>query len=95
MNISDSDVKKNMASEQILPLEQLQHAMSKAAYTKLDSRMKDIATIVFEKFKNMLEPTDINNFQVFSIDFILDKNANPYLLKIHTNPDFSAPNNLL
>ena len=52
---------------------------------KVVARCDEICRLLFESAKDKLEKK-YGCFELFGLDFMLDKDLNPYLIEINTNP---------
>ena len=51
------------------------------------AKVKSIITDVIHANYNLIDPhRNESNFEIFGLDFILDRNFQPYLIEINTNP---------
>jgi hypothetical protein len=56
--------------------------------------MKEIARdIVMANYRSIDRERRVNNFEIFGLDFMLDRRMNPWLIEVNTNPclEISCP----
>ena len=103
-NYSVQKYSKNFSKDDIgneISYEKFQNFLNKK--TKKINFKEDILTkiyniikITFNAVKNKINIMDRKNcFEIFGYDFILDKNYNPFLLEINTNPGYEESSPLI